>query len=284
MKWGKFVEGDLLNKQDLEKLFNEHDFDLVMHFSARSLVGESVVTPALYYENNVVGTFNLLEAMRKAGLNGVKNFVFSSTAAVYGYPETESITEDHPTKPINPYGQTKLMVEHMLEDYARAYGFNSVRLRYFNAAGADESGEIGEAHDPETHLIPNILKSDTGLKVFGDDYETRDGTCVRDYIHINDLCDAHLKAIDYLDTHEGSFVFNLGNGNGFSVKEVIESAEKVIESSIDYQVEDRRAGDPPTLIANSDKAREQLHWQPKYDSIQEVIRTAWEWHKVNDNG
>ncbi len=279
VKWGDFIQGDLLNKQDLQNLFANIHFDAVMHFSARSLVGESVQKPALYYENNVVGTFNLLEAMRSAK---VDKFIFSSTAATYGYPETDLIDETHPTRPINPYGHSKLMVEQMLEDYASAYGLNSVRLRYFNAAGADPSGEIGEEHDPETHLIPNVLKSvlsgQNNLKVFGTDYDTPDGTCVRDYIHVNDLCSAHLKALDYLQTNKGTKVFNLGNGNGFSVLEIIKAAENVVGKPIEYVEEPRRAGDPATLVADSSLASKALGWQAEYQSVEQIIESAWQWH------
>jgi UDP-glucose 4-epimerase len=281
VKWGRLIEGDLLNPTDLQKLFAEQQFDLVMHFSARSLVGESVQNPALYYQNNVVGTFNLLEAMHNAD---VDKFIFSSTAATYGYPQQDLIDEEHPTIPINPYGQTKLMVEKMLEDYAAAYGLKSVRLRYFNAAGADFGGQIGEEHDPETHLIPNVLKSilpgsSTQLKVFGDDYDTPDGTCVRDYIHVNDLCDAHLKAADYLQSHAGSTFFNLGNGAGFSVKQIINAAEKVTGQTIQYAIEERRAGDPAVLVANAARAKAKLGWQPAVTDLAQIIESAWNWHK-----
>ena len=281
VKWGDFIQGDLLNPADLASVFATRHFDAVMHFSARSLVGESVQNPALYYMNNVTGTLNLLEAMRTAG---VSNFIFSSTAAVYGYPEANLIDENHQTRPINPYGQTKLMVENILQDYAIAYRLNSVRLRYFNAAGADESGEIGELHNPETHLIPNILKSvlsenNSNLKIFGDDYATPDGTCVRDYIHVNDLCDAHLKALDFLTQQQGTHVFNLGNGNGFSVMEVIKAAEKVVKRTIDFEMDEKRAGDPAMLVAKSDKARQLLDWQPGYESLESIISSAWKWHQ-----
>jgi len=279
VKWGKLVEGDLLNRSDLKSLFEQYDFSAVMHFSARSLVGESIQNPSLYYENNVVGTYNLLEQMRRSGVN---RFIFSSTAATYGNPIKTPIDESHPKQPINPYGQSKLMVETMLNDYASAYGMNSVSLRYFNAAGADSSGVIGESHEPETHLIPNILisllKEGAGLKVFGNDYETPDGTCVRDYIHIQDLCQAHLKAIDYLDNHEGAMAFNLGNGTGFSVLDIINAVEKVTGNKVAYEIVDRRPGDPPVLVADSRLATRELKWKPDYLSIDAVIETAWKWH------
>jgi UDP-glucose 4-epimerase len=279
VKWGAFVRGDLLNSTDLFKLFQDRKFDLVMHFSARSLVGESVKNPALYYRNNVIGTFNLLEAMRK---HNVDKFIFSSSAAVYGNPVQEKINEDHPKQPINPYGKSKLMVEQMLEDYAGAYSLNSVSLRYFNAAGADAEGELGEEHNPETHLIPNILKTSKGeecqtLKIFGDDYNTPDGTCVRDYIHVEDLCNAHLKAASYLEKNPGAHAFNLGNGNGFSVKQVLDAAQEVVGKEIAHQISDRRPGDPDVLVADSSKAHEELGWEPGYTDIKEIISTAWEW-------
>ncbi len=279
VKWGAFVRGDLLNSTDLFKLFQDRKFDLVMHFSARSLVGESVQNPALYYRNNVIGTFNLMEAMRKYN---VKNFVFSSSAAIYGNPVQDKINEDHPKQPINPYGKSKLMVEQMLQDYFNAYGMNSVSLRYFNAAGADAEGELGEEHNPETHLIPNILKAAKGikgasLKVFGDDYNTPDGTCIRDYIHVEDLCNAHLKAINYMEQNPGTHAFNLGNGNGFSVKQVINAAQEVVGKEIAHEITERRAGDPDVLVADSSKARTELGWAPWYKNEKEIIFTAWCW-------
>ncbi|OOZ35895.1 UDP-glucose 4-epimerase GalE [Solemya velesiana gill symbiont] len=280
VKWGELVHGDLLNPSDLSSLFQGDAFDVVMHFSARSLVGESIQKPALYYQNNVVGTYNLLEAMRN---HGVDKFIFSSSAAIFGNPVKERIDEDHPKAPINPYGKTKLMVEQILQDYAASYGTSSVSLRYFNAAGADAERELGEEHDPETHLIPNILKAAYGqqentLKIFGDDYDTADGTCVRDYIHVEDLCDAHLKAVEYLLAEKrGAEAFNLGNGNGFSVKEVLLSAQEVVGKEIPYQVDDRKPGDPAVLIADSAKARRELGWTSRYTEISDIISTAWAW-------
>jgi UDP-glucose 4-epimerase len=279
VKWGEFVKGDLLNREDLLGLLQNRYFDVVMHFSARSLVGESMQNPALYYENNVIGTFNLLEAMRRAG---VSNFIFSSSAAVYGNPITDKIDESHPTNPISPYGRTKLIVEQMLGDYARAYGLNSVVLRYFNAAGADPEGELGEEHTPETHLIPNVLQAALGqgpeLMIFGDDYNTPDGTCVRDYIHINDLCSAHLNSIKYLDKKSGCHVFNLGNGNGFSVKQVLQAAEQVVGQEIAHQIVERRPGDPATLVADATCAQRELDWKPKHAGIESIIESAWRFH------
>lgn len=276
----RLIEGDLLDTVALKTFFNEHHFDVVMHFCALSLVGMSVSEPYLYYQNNVVGTLNLLQAMRAAGIG---KLVFSSTAAVFGHPETALIGEDHSMRPINPYGASKLMVERILADSARAYGLRSVSLRYFNAAGADPSGEIGELHEPETHLIPNVLCAALGsgsvLRIFGDDYATRDGTCVRDYVHVNDLACAHLKAVEFMADHEGAHFFNLGNGQGFTVLEVIEAARRVTGIEITFELAPRRIGDPPQLIASSAKAREQLNWEPTFTEIDAIIESAWHWHR-----
>jgi len=284
VKWGAFVEGDLLNQDDLDALFSIHRFDAVVHFAARSLVGESEKKPELYYHNNVDGTRNLLDAMVK---HGVSKIIFSSTAAIYGNPEMDAINELHPKNPINVYGKSKLMVEEMLVRYAHTYGINSVALRYFNAAGADPQGDVGEKHDPETHLIPNILKSllgdgSNGLKVFGNNYDTHDGTCVRDYIHVNDLCRAHVFAIDYLHNHQGAFAFNLGNGKGFSVMQVIRSAEMVTETGIEFEIHDRRPGDPAILVADASLSHAELGWEPEYQDIVKIIQTAWRWHQKVD--
>jgi UDP-glucose 4-epimerase len=273
------VVGDIGDASALEQVFMQHRFDAVMHFCALSLVGESVSKPYLYYTNNVARTLVLLQAMQAAG---VSRLVFSSTAAVFGNPQTPLITEQHPTEPINPYGQSKLMVEKILADAANAYGLRSVALRYFNAAGADPSGEIGEAHSPETHLIPNVLRSLLGqgsaLKVFGSDYDTRDGTCVRDYVHVNDLASAHLKAVEFMLDHEGAHIFNLGNGEGFSVREVIAAAERVTGQEVAYDLVERRPGDPPTLVASGQKARDLLGWQPEFIDLDDIIVSAWDWH------
>ena len=280
VQWGRVEIGDIRSREDLDRVLASDAFDAVMHFSARSLVGESVDHPADYYDNNVFGTWQLLEAMRRFQ---IQSFIFSSTAAVYGHPETELIDEEHPTLPINPYGRTKLAVERMLLDYAKAYGIDSVALRYFNAAGADPSGRIGEAHEPETHLIPNILKSvATGsrLKVFGNNYPTDDGTCIRDYIHVADLCQAHLQALEYLNDHRGHHCFNLGIGHGFSVLEVIEAAAQVVGQPIPYDIVERRPGDPSHLVADSSLARKKLKWAPAYTDIGAIIRTAWQWHQA----
>jgi len=283
VKWGEFVEGDLLNPADLEAIFSGHKFDAVIHFAARSLVGESQQKPGLYYRNNVVGTMNLLDAMRE---HKVQKIIFSSTAAVYGNPVNETISETHPKNPMNVYGRSKLMVERILQDYSSAYGISSVCLRYFNAAGADPDGEAGERHEPETHLIPNIIRSllignGADLKVFGDDYDTADGTCVRDYIHVNDLCSAHLLAADYLDDHEGAFAFNLGNGTGFSVMQVIRAVEGVAGQTVNFEMCGRREGDPSVLVADADMAIEQLGWNPEFTSIIGIIKTAWRWHSMD---
>lgn len=274
-----FIKGDIGDAAAIARVFATYSFDAVIHFCARSLVGESVVKPYIYYQNNVGNTLVLLEAMRHAG---VDRLVFSSTAAVFGHPQDDLIDEAHPTDPINPYGQSKLMVEWILVDAAAAYGLRSVSLRYFNAAGADESALIGEAHDPETHLIPNMLKATLGegkgLKVFGDDYDTRDGTCVRDYVHVSDLASAHLLAVQYLAAHEGAFRFNLGNGEGFSVREVISAAERVTGKKVPYEIAPRRPGDPATLVASSAAAREQLGWVPEVGKLDDILSTAWRWH------
>ncbi|WP_109123778.1 UDP-glucose 4-epimerase GalE [Dyella sp. C11] len=279
VQWSDLLEVNLLDKHALDQVFSAGPIDAVMHFCARSLVGESVVEPYQYYENNVVGTLNLLQAMRK---HGVDRLVFSSTAAVYGHPEMDHIDEEHRKAPINPYGMSKLMVEHMLADAAAAYGLRSVSLRYFNAAGASEDAEIGEAHEPETHLIPNVLKSVLGqgaaLKIFGDDYPTPDGTCVRDYVHVDDLAQAHELALRYMDTHEGAHAFNLGSGEGYSVREVMSVAERVTGRSVPYEVAPRRAGDPAVLVASSSRARRELGWQPKYNELGAIIESAWRWH------
>lgn len=280
VQWGRFVQGDLLSVSDLNTLFEGPQFDAVMHFSAKSLVGESMLNPALYYSNNVIGTLNLLEAMRQ---HEVRKIVFSSSAATFGNPVQELINENHPQAPINPYGQTKLMVEKILQDFAAAYGLRSVSLRYFNAAGADQEAAIGESHDPETHLIPNVLKSvlqgGSRLKVFGKDYDTKDGTCVRDYIHITDLCTAHLQALDFMEREEGAHGFNLGNGQGFSILEVIHAAEMAVGDRIPFEFEARRPGDPPRLVADAVLARNELGWQPSFTDLNDILGTAWNWHK-----
>jgi UDP-glucose 4-epimerase len=251
-----------------------------MHFAAYAYVGESVSQPDKYYRNNVYGSLVLLEAMVAAN---IKKFVFSSTCASYGVPQQIPITETHPQDPINPYGATKLMVERILQDFDIAYGLKSVIFRYFNAAGADPSGQIGEDHLPETHLIPLILLTALGkresITVYGSDYPTADGTCIRDYIHVNDLADAHVLGLQYLLAGNSSNIFNLGNGNGFSVKEVIDAAKEVTGKPIHVEFGDRRAGDPPALVGSSDKARQILHWQPQYADLKLILQHAWQWHQ-----
>jgi UDP-glucose 4-epimerase len=280
VQWGEAIEADLLDADSLERAFAGRRFDAVMHFCARSLVGESVREPLAYYQNNVAGTLNLLEAMRR---HDVDRLVFSSTAAVYGQPRQALIDEQHPTEPINPYGASKRMVEGILADAAAAYGLRSVALRYFNAAGASADASVGESHSPETHLIPNVLKAALGdgpeLKVFGADYPTPDGTCVRDYVHVDDLADAHLRAVAFMREQAGAHRFNLGNGQGFSVLDVIAAARAVTGRDIAYTPAPRREGDPATLVASSALARARLGWQPRHDRIEGIIESAWRWHQ-----
>ncbi|MCD7100381.1 UDP-glucose 4-epimerase GalE [Stenotrophomonas sp. MMGLT7] len=280
VQWGELLEADLMVPADLQPVFASRHFDAVMHFCARSLVGESVTDPYAYYANNVTGTLNLLEAMRR---HGVELLVFSSTAAVFGQPQSELISEDHPKAPINPYGASKLMVERILADAGQAYGLRSVALRYFNAAGATLDARIGEAHACETHLIPNVLKSVLGtggsLKVFGDDYATLDGTCVRDYVHVEDLAQAHLSALNYLKDNPGAHTFNLGNGQGFSVRQVIDAAARVTGRNVPFEVASRREGDPASLVASGRKARDTLGWTPIWTDLEAIIESAWRWHQ-----
>ncbi|UGB38285.1 UDP-glucose 4-epimerase GalE [Frateuria soli] len=279
VRWGELIEADIRDREALRRVFAAQRYDAVMHFCALSLVGESMARPYAYYDNNVAGTLVLLEAMREAA---VERLVFSSTAAVFGVPQQPLIDEDHPTAPINPYGASKLMVERMLADAASAYGLRSVALRYFNAAGATPSAEIGEAHQPETHLIPNALRAAAGsgdpLRLFGNDYPTRDGTCVRDYVHVDDLAAAHLAALEYLAVHPGAHRFNLGNGEGFSVLEVIAAVREVTGRDLPFHWEPRRAGDPPTLVAASARARQELGWTPRHADLAGIIASAWRWH------
>ncbi len=284
-RFGELVVGDLADTVLLEQLFRTHHFDGVMHFAACSLVGESVHAPDKYYRNNVSNTLNLLGVMARFG---VKNFIFSSTAATFGEPAYVPIDEAHPQQPINPYGASKLMVERLLKDYATAYGVNSICLRYFNACGADPEGDIGECHDPETHLIPLILQAASGrresITVFGRDYDTEDGTCIRDYIHIEDLCSAHALALQALIAGElsGALGFNLGNGQGYSVQEVIDVVKDVVaEDDCELVVEEgeRRAGDPARLVADATLAKKTLGWQPQYADLATIVRHAWAWEK-----
>jgi UDP-glucose 4-epimerase len=274
-----FEKADLLDITSLEKVFKKYPIDAVIHFAAYAYVGESVTNPRKYYQNNVVGTFNLLNAMLDAG---VKNIVFSSTCATYGNPQYTPLDEKHPQNPINPYGQTKLMIEKIFADYKTAYSLNYIALRYFNAAGADPSSLLGESHNPETHLIPLVLKAirntdtlNSPIKVFGTDYDTPDGTCIRDYIHVDDLALAHRLAVEKLGIFSGCI--NLGTGIGTSVKEIISSAEKVIGKKCPIEYAPRRAGDPPILLASNETARKTLGWEPKWINIEEIIQTAWDW-------
>ena len=272
---------DLLDQDKLAQLLKGRSFDGVIHFAAMSLVGESVQKPNLYYRNNVVGTLNLVNEMIN---NDIHNLVFSSTAAIFGNPVTEKIAEDHPKNPINPYGQSKLMVENMLRDICAVHDINASCFRYFNAAGADPSGSIGEAHDPETHLIPNILKSTISggsvLKVFGNNYETRDGTCVRDYVHVTDLAQAHMLGLEHMKHNRGFLAFNLGNGSGFSVLEVIKSCERVVSDKILYDLALPREGDPARLVANSTAAINEIGWKPYFKKIDDIVASAWRWHNL----
>ncbi len=276
----ELVVGETNDRDLLDRLFDTHDIAAVMHFAAYAYVGESVQDPAKYYNNNVLGTLTLLEAMLDAEIDC---FVFSSTCATYGVPETVPIPEDHPQNPINPYGASKLMVERILADFNAAYNLRSVIFRYFNAAGADPSGLVGEDHNPETHLIPLVLQTALGIRdtiyMFGTDYPTSDGTCIRDYIHVSDLASAHVAGLEYLLNGGHSEIFNLGNGNGFSVKQVIETARSVTGKPIHAEARDRRPGDPPALVGSSDKARKILGWIPEYADLSDIIAHAWQWHQ-----
>lgn len=284
-KDAKLYIGDLRDREAIDRIFKENKIDAVIDFAAFSLVGESCNKPLTYFDNNVYGTLCLLEAMNRAD---VKKIVFSSTAATYGEPKNVPIVESDPTEPINPYGETKLTVEKMLKWSDKAYGIKYVALRYFNAAGAHISGEIGEDHSPESHLIPIILQAAAGVRdyisIFGSDYPTEDGTCVRDYIHVTDLADAHIKALEKLNRDNTSATYNLGNGKGFSVKEIVEMAKQVTGKPIKVLTEGRRPGDPPTLIASSQRAIDELGWQPRYNTPEQIIATAWKWHSTHPNG
>jgi len=285
LEGAKFYNGDLRDEAFLKSVFQENEIEAVIHFAADSLVGESVEKPLQYYENNVYGTMCLLKVMTEFD---VKKIVFSSTAATYGEAENIPIVETDPTVPTNPYGETKLAVEKMLKWSEQAYGLKYVVLRYFNVAGAHMEGKLGEDHDPETHLIPIILQVALGdrekIMIFGDDYQTEDGTCIRDYIHVTDLADAHILAIEKLRRENTSATYNLGNGNGFSVKEVIETARKVTGHPIPAEVAPRRAGDPAVLIASSEKAINELGWKPKYADLHTMIESAWNWFQKHPKG
>jgi UDP-glucose 4-epimerase len=276
----KLIVGDISDSALLSEIFSTHDINAVMHFAAYIAVGESVTDPAKYYRNNVAGTLALLEAMQEASIN---KFIFSSTCALYGVPKFVPITEDHPQDPISPYATSKWMVERILSDFDAAYNLKSVRFRYFNAAGADPNGLLGEDHEPETHIIPLVLFAAMGkrdsISIFGTDYPTKDGTCIRDYIHVADLAQAHVLGLQYLLKGGESDVFNLGNGGGFSVREVIETAKQVTGKEIQIVECERRAGDPPVLVGSSDKARQVLGWHPQYPNLNEIISHAWQWHQ-----
>lgn len=278
--YGEFIEGDLGDRELLKTIFNQHQIDAVMHFAAFIEVAESVTNPAMYYHNNVCNTQTLLDTMLQ---HEIKHFIFSSTAAIFGEPQYVPIDESHIKHPINPYGRTKLMVEQILEDYDKAYGFKSTCLRYFNAAGADPDGELGERHNPESHLIPLILQAASGrrknISIFGEDYDTEDGSCMRDYIHINDLCEAHSLALERLLVTGKSARYNLGNGKGYSVKQVIDTAKKITGRDFEVIHADKRPGDPASLIADSALALEELGWQPKFNQLEDIIETAWHWEQ-----
>ncbi|QFY61797.1 UDP-glucose 4-epimerase GalE [Rhizobium grahamii] len=283
VKWGPVEEGDIRDRARLDEVLAKHKPAAILHFAALIEVGESVKDPVAFYENNVVGTLTLLAAAQNAG---IKAFVFSSTCATYGLPQTVPLDEGHQQVPINPYGRTKHIVEQALSDYAQYTGFRSVILRYFNAAGADFEGRIGEWHQPETHAIPLAIDAALGrrqgFKVFGSDYDTRDGTCVRDYIHVLDLADAHVRAVEYLLRGGESIALNLGTGTGTTVKELLSAIEEVSERPFPVEYVGRREGDSTTLVANNDKAREILGWVPKHD-LSQIIRSAWNWHSKSNH-
>ena len=281
---GKLIEGSLSEQAKLETVLSEKKIEAVMHFAAFALVGESVAEPATYFQNNVVGSLSLFDAMRAAS---VSKIIFSSTTATYGQPDVIPITEDTPQRPVNPYGFTKLVIEGALDAYAQAYGFAYAALRYFNAAGASPDGDLGEDHDPESHLIPIVLQVALGqrekISIFGDDYPTADGTCIRDYVHIDDLGRAHIAALDHLRAGEG-LKLNLGTGRGASVKEVIDACRRVTGHAIPVEVGVRRPGDPAELVADSTRARQLLSWEPEFPSIEPIVETAWQWHRTHPNG
>lgn len=285
VKAGRLVEGDLNDSGLLRKVMTEEKIEAVIHLAAYSLVGESVLDPGKYFQNNIANGIILLDAMRACD---VKYFVLSSTAAVYGEPETTPITEEHPKNPTNPYGFSKLTLEGILAAYDRAYGLRYISLRYFNAAGADPDAEIGEDHDPESHLIPIVLQTALGkrdnIQLFGTDYPTPDGTCIRDYIHVADLSQAHLLALKSLTNGAPSNIYNLGNGHGYSNLEVIETARQVTGKEVKVVKAPRRPGDPATLVASSERIKQELGWSPKYPKLEEIISTAWNWHQNHPNG
>jgi UDP-arabinose 4-epimerase len=283
VKWGPLIEGDILDRAALDAAIAKVRPDVVAHFAALTYVGESVADPGLYYRNNSFGAFNLLEAMQSAG---VDKLIFSSTAATYGVPYQTPMPEDHPQLPINPYGWSKLVVERMMADYAKAYDLRYAALRYFNAAGADADGEVGERHEPETHVIPlaarGALRDDYEFTIFGDDFDTRDGTCVRDYVHVSDLGRAHAAAADYLLGGGAAMPFNLGTGQGTTVKEIADAIEKVSGRPLPRRIGPRRAGDPAVLVASNARAKAILGWEPRQSSIDEIVQSAWAWAKTDE--
>jgi len=280
VQWGVLEEGDLSDSVWLDSIFSRYQISAVFHFAAYTYVGESVTDPAKYYRNNVSCTLNLLDCMVK---HGVKDIIFSSTCATYGVPQSIPILEDAPQNPISPYGASKLMMERILADYSAAYGLNYAALRYFNASGADPDGEIGESHMPETHLIPLVLAAAVGdlpcIQVFGNDYPTKDGSCIRDYIHVSDLADAHYLAMKYLQSNNENLQINLGNGLGHSVLEVIETAKAVTGRDFKVAMHPRRAGDPPVLVGSAEKAKRLIQWNPKYSDLEQIIQHAWAWYQ-----
>lgn len=284
-RYGRLLVGDAGDPAEVKAVLHAHPCDAVMHFASHIQVGESVANPAKYYANNVTATLTLLQAVRDASIG---HFIFSSTAAVYGVPTITPIPESHALAPINPYGRSKLMVEDILADFDSAYGLKSVCLRYFNAAGADPETELGERHEPETHLIPLVLQAAAGrcahVAVFGRDYPTRDGTCVRDYVHVTDLADAHRMALHYLVERNSSDTFNLGTGVGYSVQEVVDAAERVTGRIIPVRDEARRAGDPPELVADPTKAMQELNWRPRMSDLETLIEHAWRWEQKHHPG
>jgi UDP-glucose-4-epimerase GalE len=280
VQWGPLVEGDIADRDLLIRTIREYDIEAIIHFAAFAYVGESVAKPEIYFRNNVVGSLSLLDAMRETGLGRI---VFSSTCATYGTPDRVPITEDTPQRPVNPYGETKLMIERALHWYGPAHGINSVSLRYFNACGADASGEIGEAHDPETHLIPLILDAAAGkrpqIDIYGTDYETPDGTCIRDYIHVTDLADAHVRAVEYLLAGGKTVAVNLGTGTGHTVREVIDAVERVTGRTVPRREVARRPGDPAALVADPSLAASLFGWRASHSTLDEIVSTAWRWHQ-----
>jgi len=280
VKWGDFIQGDIRDGQLLDQILNKYHPIAVIHFAGYSYARESLVDPGKYYENNVSGSISLLEAMRR---NNCQRIIFSSSCATYGIPETIPITEDCPQHPINPYGRSKLMIEKMIQDYQQAYGIKHIILRYFNAAGADPDGEIGENHDPETHIIPLLIqiamKKRSFFEIFGTKFSTHDGTAIRDYIHVTDLAEAHLLSLQYLLDNQQSQTMNIGSGKGFSVKEIVEKVSKVANTDIDVKNSPENPGDPPILIANAEKSAKILNWNPTRSNIESIIHSAWNWYQ-----